>query len=45
MRFDEPKLGTLLGEGIAVSRTQIRLSYKRVKGWQGVLEGLLIKIG
>jgi len=44
MQFDKPKLEALLGEGIAVSRTQIRVSYKRVKGWKGVLEGLLSKV-
>jgi transcription-repair coupling factor (superfamily II helicase) len=45
MQFDRGKLEPLVGEGITVSKTQIRLSYKRMKGWQKVLEGILKGIG
>jgi len=44
MQFDKQKLEPLLKDGITVSKTQIRLSYKRMKGWREVLEGVVGRI-
>jgi transcription-repair coupling factor (superfamily II helicase) len=41
MQFDREKLEPLLGEGVTLGKTQVRVSYKRVEGWRGVLEGIL----
>ncbi|MBA7707029.1 Transcription-repair-coupling factor [subsurface metagenome] len=45
MQFDREKLEPLLGEGITASKAEIRVRYKRIKGWEkvvgGILEGIL----
>ncbi|MBA7594358.1 Transcription-repair-coupling factor [subsurface metagenome] len=41
MQFDRGKLEPFLGEGITAGKTQIRVGYKRVEGWRGVLDGIL----
>ena len=45
MQFDREKLEPLLGEGVTLSRTQIKISYKRIKGWEKVVGGMLEKMG
>jgi transcription-repair coupling factor (superfamily II helicase) len=41
MQFDRGKLEPFLGEGITASRGEIRVGYKRVEGWRGILESIL----
>jgi transcription-repair coupling factor (superfamily II helicase) len=41
MKFDPQKLEPFLGEGVTVGRGEIRVGYKRIKEWRGVLEGVL----
>ncbi len=43
--FDRQKLEAVLRDEIHVGRTQIRLSYKRLREWRGVLEGVLRRVG
>ena len=45
MQFDKAKLEPVASDSITISKTQIRLEYKRVKGWRETLEGLLRKLG
>ncbi len=46
MPLDKAKLEPLLRDGIKLGTTQIRLNPKRLgREWQGVLEGVLIKLG
>lgn len=44
MQFDRQKLEPVLGEGITVSKGQIRMKYKRVEGWKDELEKVLKNI-
>jgi transcription-repair coupling factor (superfamily II helicase) len=41
MKFDPQKLAPLLGEGVTAGRMEIRVGYKRIKEWRGILEGIL----
>jgi transcription-repair coupling factor (superfamily II helicase) len=43
--FDAQKLSRLMRDGIAVGRTQIRINYKKIKEWRGVVEGVLKQVG
>jgi transcription-repair coupling factor (superfamily II helicase) len=46
MQFDKQKLEPCFKDGIKVGTTQLRLDLKRLgKGWQGVLEEVLKKVG
>ena len=44
--FDKQKLEPILRDGIAVGKTRIMLSYKKLgKGWKRVLEGVVREVG
>jgi transcription-repair coupling factor (superfamily II helicase) len=45
MRFDQRQLQPLLGDGVALGLTQLRLNLKRLKDWQKVLEEVLVRAG
>jgi transcription-repair coupling factor (superfamily II helicase) len=45
MQLDREKLEPLLGEGVTAGKREIRLSYKRIKGWEKALEGVLRGVG
>jgi transcription-repair coupling factor (superfamily II helicase) len=42
--FDAHKLTSLLHDGIEVGRTQIRINYKKLRGWKVVLEDILKEV-
>jgi transcription-repair coupling factor (superfamily II helicase) len=41
MQLDREKLEPLLGEGVTAGKREIRVRYKRVERWRGILEGIL----
>jgi hypothetical protein len=41
MTFDRAKIEPLLGEGVTAGRAEIRVGYKEIRGWRGILEGIL----
>ncbi|MGD9115689.1 MAG: transcription-repair coupling factor [Dehalococcoidia bacterium] len=45
MSYDRAKIELISSEGVTAGKSQIRLNYRRIKGWEKVLEGLLEKIG
>jgi transcription-repair coupling factor (superfamily II helicase) len=38
------KVTPFLRDGITVGHTQIRINYKKIKGWRGVVEGILTEL-
>jgi transcription-repair coupling factor (superfamily II helicase) len=41
MQLDREKLEPLWGEGVTAGKREIRLDYRRIKGWEKVLESIL----
>jgi transcription-repair coupling factor (superfamily II helicase) len=41
LTFDAQKLSPIMRDGIAVGRTQIRIDYRKVRGWREKVEGIL----
>jgi len=41
MQLDKAKLEPLLGEGMTAGKREIRVGYKEIRGWRGILEGIL----
>jgi transcription-repair coupling factor (superfamily II helicase) len=39
--FDAQRFMQALTDGVTIGRTQIRIDYKKLKGWRGVLEGVI----
>jgi transcription-repair coupling factor (superfamily II helicase) len=45
MQLDRQKIEPLLGEGVTAGKREIRVGYKRIKGWEKVVGDLLNRIG